>query len=330
MSIQTPGQIPQPESGSQSGAGSAERAEADDPSAAHPGPGPDAESGASSDGRSGAESPAPPAAPVNAVILNNTAVPEPAWYAPGATEPASAPAPASAAASSRFLGRVPGDVRAFLGIGVAGIVMGVVVGALWRWISPAIQGVISQGSAYYAAPEGKTFIAQDGWFALLALCAGVLLAVAAFVRCRATGSLGAILGLGAGGVGGGYFAAWFGTYIGPGHGSIQRAVQGVAENATFDLPMQLRSTGVIWLWPAAAAGLYFFLMLLFGPDDPPRAAPADAAPAGMADLPPEYWPEAYRARYGAAEDPSHPSDPAHPGGADLGQVPPSEGLAGPD
>jgi hypothetical protein len=311
MSIQTPGQIPQPESGAQPGSG--KRAEAGDPSAADPGPRPGAEPDASSDGRAEAES---PAVPVNAVLLNGAPFAEPAWYAPGVLVPA-----APAAASPRFLGRVPGDVRAFLGVGIAGVAMGVVVGALWRWISPAIQGVISQGSAYYAAPEGKTFIAQDGWFALLALCAGVLLAVAAFVRCRATGSLGAILGLGAGGVGGGYLAAWFGTYIGPGHGSIQRAVQGVTENATFDLPMQLRSTGVIWLWPAAAAGLYFFLMLLFGPDDPPRAG------AGMAGLAPEFWPEAYRAQLIAAEE---PAQPAHPAGADQDQVPPPEESADPD
>lgn len=278
MSIQTPGQIPQPESGagSEAGAPGEARAEPGEPAGADPA-----------------------AAPMEAFVV------QPGWYTPILTGPAPAPAPTGP------LARVPGDAKAFLGIGVAGIVMGIVVGALWRWISPPIQGVISQGAAYYAAPEGKTFIAQDGWFALLALCAGVLLAVAAFVRCRAAGSLGAILGLGAGGVGGGYFAAWFGTYIGPGHGSIQRTVQGVAENATFSLPMQLRSTGVIWLWPAVAAGLYFFLMLLFGPDDPPRPGQIDYA-------------DVYQAPIGPAEGPSAPD------GAGLGPVPPSEGTADPD
>jgi hypothetical protein len=246
--------------------------------------------------------------------MDDVAAAEPAWYTPSAVEPA----PTPEAASPRFFGRLPGDVRAFFGIGLAGVVMGVAVGALWRWISPAIQGVITQGAAYYAAPEGKTFIAQDGWFALLALCSGVLLAIVAFVRCRATGSLGAILGLGAGGVGGGYFAAWFGTYIGPGHGSLQRTIQGAAGNATFDLPMQLRSTGVIWLWPAVAAGLYFFLMLLFGPDDPPRAAEAGTAPVA-------YWPEAYGPVFGVADA---PAAPAAPGDADPGRLPPPEGTAG--
>jgi hypothetical protein len=58
-------------------------------------------------------------------------------------------------------------------------------------------------------------------------------------------------------------------------------VRGVADGGTFDLPLALRATGVVWLWPAVASGLFFFLVLLFGPSEPgsgpdPRRLPFQA------------------------------------------------------
>ena len=149
-----------------------------------------------------------------------------------------------------------------------GLALGFAVGALWRATAPAVLGVVNQGSAYLAAPEGKTFIGRDGWYGLYACIAAVLLAVFAFLRYRGEGSVGAGIGLAGGGIAGGYIAAWFGAFIGPGRGSIARTVHGVANGATFDLPLSVRATGMIWLWPAVAAGLFFFLLLLFGPTDP--------------------------------------------------------------
>jgi hypothetical protein len=150
----------------------------------------------------------------------------------------------------------------------AGLALAFAVGALWRWTAPAVLGVVNQGSAYYAAPEGKTFVGRDGWYALFACIAAVLLALFAFLRYRREGSVGAAIGLAGGGIAGGYLAAWFGGFIGPGRGSISRAVHGVADGTTFNLPLTVRATGVIWLWPAIAAGLFFFLLLLFGPAEP--------------------------------------------------------------
>jgi hypothetical protein len=163
-------------------------------------------------------------------------------------------------------------VRADLGacavLTAAGLLLAFAVGALWRATAPAVLGVVNQGAAYYAAPEGKTFVGRDGWYALFACIAAVLLALFAFLRYRANGSVGAAIGLAGGGIAGGYLAAWFGGFVGPGRGSITRAVHGVANGATFNLPVSVRATGVIWLWPAVAAGLYFFLLLLFGPIEP--------------------------------------------------------------
>jgi hypothetical protein len=160
------------------------------------------------------------------------------------------------------------DAAAFAVVAGASVVLSFGVGALWRGLTPAVQGVVNQGGVYYAAPEGETFVARDGWFALFACIAAILLALFAFLRYRRGGSVGAVIALAAGGIGGGYLAAWFGAKIGPGGGSILQAAHGVANGATFDLPMSVRAIGVIWLWPAVAAGVFFFLMLLFGPSDP--------------------------------------------------------------
>jgi hypothetical protein len=159
------------------------------------------------------------------------------------------------------------DAVAFAVVGGAGLLAAFPVGALWRWSAPAVLGVVSQNLVYFVAPETKTFIARDGWFALYATVAAVLLALLAFLRYRRKAGVGAALGLAAGGIAGGYLAAWFGARIGPGGGSISRAAH-AAGDANFAMPLMVRAAGVIWLWPAVAAGLFFFLMLLFGPSDP--------------------------------------------------------------
>lgn len=189
------------------------------------------------------------------------------------------------------------DIRACVVIAVLGVVLAFAVGAVWRWVSPPVLGVYSQHNAYYAAPESKTFIARDGWFALFACIAAVLLGMFAFLRYRRSGSAGAAVGLAFGGFGASYLASWFGAYVGPGHGSASRVVAHLADGSVFDLPLKVRATGVIWLWPAVAVGLFFLLMLLFGPSDPPR--PGEFSEWGSDQLIP-------------AEPPPHvppPSDP---------------------
>ena len=168
------------------------------------------------------------------------------------------------------------DAVAFAVVGAAGLVAAFPVGALWRSAAPAVLGVVSQGNVYLAAPETKTFVARDGWFALFACIAAVLLALFAFLVYRKSASIGAALALAIGGYAGGYLATWFGKVIGPGGGSTTKAADAVANGTNFDLPLFIRATGVVWLWPAVAAGLFFFLMLLFGPSEPERDQPAFA------------------------------------------------------
>jgi hypothetical protein len=203
------------------------------------------------------------------------------------------------------------DATALAVIGGASAALALAVGALWRSFAPAVLGIVNQGGVYYAAPEGKTFIARDGWFAGFACVAAILLALLAFLRYRRGGSVGAATALAAGGIGGGYLAAWFGAVIGPGGGSIPRAAHGVANGATFALPMTVRAIGVIWLWPAVAAGLFFFLMLLFGPSDP---EPEQALFPGWGSQLNGAAPGAYPLPFDAApaDEPSGGTHSAHP------------------
>ena len=166
------------------------------------------------------------------------------------------------------------DAVAFAVVALAGLVAAFPVGALWRSTSPAVLGVVNQGNVYLVAPESKTFVARDGWFALYACIAAVLLALLAFLFFRKSAGIGAALALAVGGFAGSYLATWFGKVIGPGSGSTLHAAQSVTTGTNFDLPLFVRATGVVWLWPAVAAGLFFFLMLLFGPAEAEREQPA--------------------------------------------------------
>ena len=175
-----------------------------------------------------------------------------------------------------------GEMLGALVLGAASLVAGVVVGVVWRYLAPLVQGVVSitdgERSAFYANPETKGFVGQDGVFAICAVVAAALLAGAAFLWFRKRAPIGAGLALGGAGIGAAYLASWFGTWLGPGRGSIVASAQNVPNNGTFDLPLRLSATGVIWLWPAVAVGLFFLLMLVFGPNDPDEQEPEYAFP----------------------------------------------------
>jgi hypothetical protein len=175
-----------------------------------------------------------------------------------------------------------GEVLGALVLGAASLVAGLVAGVAWRYLAPLVQGVVSitdgERSAFYANPETKGFVGQDGVFAICGVAAAALLAGAAFLWFRKRAPIGAGLALGGAGIGAAYLASWFGTWLGPGRGSIVASAQNVPNNGTFDLPLRLSATGVIWLWPAVAVGLFFLLMLVFGPNDPDEQEPEYAFP----------------------------------------------------
>jgi hypothetical protein len=227
----------------------------------------------------------------------STEIPEPASQAP-AVDPAAVGGPVAGHAAVDLPAELPGDLsgdiagdvsgdvsgrlsavpwradlRALVVTAVVSIVMCLPVAALWVWLAPPVQGTLSQGEVYYTSPEGKTFIGQDGTLGVICCVVGLLLGAVAFAVYRKGGGLGAAIGLAGGGIAGGYLATKAGTEFGPGHGSpVVAMIAKMADDTTFDLPMQLRAVGMLWFWPLLAVALYFILTMLFGPVDPDPAA----------------------------------------------------------
>ncbi len=175
-------------------------------------------------------------------------------------------------------------------IGTALLVIGVVtlvglpIGALWNAIAPHPVILVSGGRLFLENPEGKEFIAADGWFAVLGAAAGVLSAGAAYARYRDHG-VGAVLGLVLGGVFGALVAWRFGHAIGPADAAVQART--IAENQPFTIPVDVRAHGVLLLWPIAATMV--FLALTAGaepnryehPENLPRLQRGDLGPERM-------------------------------------------------
>jgi hypothetical protein len=165
-----------------------------------------------------------------------------------------------------------GEGLSALLLGVLSMVAGLVVAVVWRAVAPMVQGVVSisdgQKSAYYEDPETKGFVGQDGTFGICAAVAAVILALLAFAWFRKRGPVGAAWRSA------GPASARRTSRPGSAPGSAPATARSSPPRRTwattrmFNLPLQLSATGVIWLWPAIAVGLYFLLMLVFGPNDP--------------------------------------------------------------
>ncbi|KWW99829.1 hypothetical protein LI90_1468 [Carbonactinospora thermoautotrophica] len=169
-------------------------------------------------------------------------------------------------------------------IGTALLVIGVVtlaglpIGAFWNALAPHPVVLVSGGRLFLENPEGKEFIAADGWFAALGAAAGALSAGAVYARYRDHG-VGAALGLVIGGVLGALVAWRFGHALGPADVAVQART--VAENQPFTAPADVRAYGVLLLWPIAAATVFLALTAGAEPsrhDSLPRLRSGDLEP----------------------------------------------------
>ncbi|MQA04678.1 MAG: hypothetical protein GEV07_18825 [Streptosporangiales bacterium] len=172
------------------------------------------------------------------------------------------------------------SVLADLGTGAAVVVvLGVLGGAggfVWHLVAPRTEYVVTDGGRLFAEQIPQAPIAADGWFAIIALVAGIATGSLVQTFCYRR-MLGAVLGLGVGAV----LAAvvmwrvghWFGV------ADYAAAVASASDGTKVLAPLDVRAKGVLTLWPLAAT-LTVFLgrfieevqRLLSRPR--PRAAPA--------------------------------------------------------
>ncbi|NUP31221.1 MAG: hypothetical protein HOU01_05835 [Streptomycetaceae bacterium] len=167
---------------------------------------------------------------------------------------------------------VRGDVVAGVIVLLVCAVVGVAAGAIWHGLAPDLPRVVVGHQAYSTAKtptEGD--IARDGWFAVVGVVAGLLLAGLGFWKGRKYG-IGVAVGLGLGGLLGSYVAYKVGAALGPDHfwQAVDKAHPNAAptEQIAFDEPLRIQAMGVLYLWPMASMIVWAILMAGFGPRDP--------------------------------------------------------------
>jgi hypothetical protein len=165
---------------------------------------------------------------------------------------------------------------------VVAVVTGLVIfalggplGLLWHWLAPSVP-VLDAGAGGIVVndPSPEQYIAADGWYAMLGLGFGLVVAVVAWLVMRKDRGPFLLLGVVLGTFGAGYLMGpWIGGLIGRGsyHHWEQTAVQG----ATYLAPPQVHSVGPR-LVPAFAAAIVLTLLAGWSNDpdlDEPGAKP---------------------------------------------------------
>ena len=186
------------------------------------------------------------------------------WVAAGSNRP-----DWSMASYPPFAGRPPivtvRDLWAALGVIVMCTALGVAAGFVWIAVAPKLRLEVRGDAAIPVQPEGEALIGIDGTFALIAIGAGVLCAIAGYLWLRR--GIGVVCAL----VAGGALAAWLAAQVGRWAGPAALAThRGDPDGTVFTQPLDLRATGVILLWPIAALLVYLFLTLVFDHEERPR------------------------------------------------------------
>jgi hypothetical protein len=127
--------------------------------------------------------------------------------------PTEQPSEQPAARPSRWLA-VLVEVLVCLAVAVVIAGLGAPIGLLWRAVAPRVELVQTDYGPYPMEAEPEGYIADEGWFILIAIGAGLALAVLVwFVFRRHRGAL-MLVALAVGSVGGSVLAAWLGNRVG--------------------------------------------------------------------------------------------------------------------
>ncbi|MFG1890766.1 DUF2567 domain-containing protein [Micromonospora sp. NPDC049051] len=202
-------------------------------------------------------------------------------------------------------------------------VLGVPLGLLWAALAPDTPVLKVADGAIYAEPQPEQPVAADGWFSLLGLGFGVLVALALwFVLRRVRGPVGLLAA-----VFGAFGAAVVAWQVGRrvGLADYERLLESAPVGRAFDKPADLRAGGIDWvlgvlpvphgnlLLPAFGAAVAY--TLLAGWSRWPSLRP-EREPDGGGFGAPEYGAEgADRApglSWGSAGTPAPPAAPEPP------------------
>jgi hypothetical protein len=138
--------------------------------------------------------------------------------------------------------------------------LGPLAGLLWAATVPKVTYVVVQGEALLAEPEGQGPIGIDARFALIAVVAGVLCGVGAYVAGGRGNDVALLLGLAAGGAAAAVLAWQTGHQIGLGH--FEDVVRHGRDGTTVTGVADLRARGLLVFWALPAVATYGLLEMV--------------------------------------------------------------------
>lgn len=159
------------------------------------------------------------------------------------------------------------DIRALVIGLLACVVAGAVTGVVWELLAPLPRLQLVGDRVLSPRVEDETAVAADGWFAVCAAVAGILAAVAVFVRVRSA-RVTALAALTFGGLLAAVVAWRVGIALGP--DSVLEEARRVDDGAFFSGPLRLSALGVLVTWPLTSVIAYFALAAGLGRDRPAR------------------------------------------------------------
>jgi hypothetical protein len=161
------------------------------------------------------------------------------------------------------------------------LVLGGPLGLIWHWLAPSVP-VLDAGSNGIVVndPSPEEYVAADGWYTMLGLAFGLLVAIVAWLVLRRDRGPYLLLGVVLGTLGAGYLIGpWIGGLIG--RGGYHHWQETATTGATYLAPPQVHSVGPR-LVPAFAAAIVLTLLAGWSNDpdlDAPGAKPGHGANA---------------------------------------------------
>ena len=147
------------------------------------------------------------------------------------------------------------SVWAALLVAVAVSALGLGVGWIWATLAPRVAVLKTDTGFVYADPEPEQAVAGDGWFAILGLAVGLVLAVLVWLLLRRHRGVAVLVGLTLGSIVGAGVTWWVGHKIG--FAQFEAVRDSAAVGARVDAPLGLRITDLDTdqLWPPAPTGV---------------------------------------------------------------------------
>jgi hypothetical protein len=136
------------------------------------------------------------------------------------------------------------------------LLAGIVVGVVWRFVTPLPQLRIVDHHVTQTRVEAETAVAADAWFLVCAFVAGALTALVVFARVREA-RLDVLLGVTVASLLASVIAWRVGLAFSP--PAVGDVAPDLAEGARFEGPLRLSAKGVLFGWPLAAVAVYFAL-----------------------------------------------------------------------